>query len=319
MLTPAYYVGNKIDFNKFPIGNQPTSYLINANDPTLNEKLLNITSNNIPVIVDAEKKQVPFDLSSYFDQLKTETLGRNLIIGDVIPTTMNLAHDFGGIDGLLVIANEQTQGRGSRNTKWQSPRGDHMITINLKLKNKSRSGLLPAHGALSMMKAVLSSPNGNYSELPIKFSWPISLHWSTWDKKIGGVLVEDIKKMNGWYASGCGVRINSDIPHSVSKIIDEYNCKNPGNKLKQLELAPLIARTMNLMEEYLSILENNPKLFHDMIIENWMNSDQSIKVITDAKVKGITEEGSIIFDDEKGFCGFLKPDSSRTNLGTIIG
>jgi len=322
-LTPAYFFGTTInlDFGKFPIGEHPTSFLVDAKDPDLKDKISKKSENAVPVIVGADRRDIPLNLDSYFNQLRTKTFGRNLIIGDTIPTTMNLAHDFGGIPGLLVIANEQTKGRGNNNTSWESPRGDLMITVNIKLRNKSRSSLLGAHCALSMMKAVHNMPNGDYSQLPIKFSWPISLHWSTYDKKIGGVLVEQIKEDSigdNWFASGCGLRVNSKILFSVSKIIDEHNSRFPDKKLQQLNLEQLIANTMNHLEEYLDLLEDNPKLFNDMVIENWMNSEQLVNINVNAKVRGLTENGFMIFDDDNGLRGFLKPDSSRFKSRMIV-
>lgn len=318
-LTPAFLVqtGTPINLTKFPIGTTPTTFLLNYTDPDYGTIISNITETHTPVVVGAPQSEITFNfnLTSYFSQLTTTHFGRNLIFGDNIPTTMNIGHDFGTLHGLVVIANMQTKGRGSGQTKWVSPRGDVYMNINLQLKDTTRAGLLPAYCALSLIKAVTTTRTGtgNYTTLPIKFSWPISLTWTPWGKKIGGVLTEQVKTndIHQWYTTGCGLRVNSDLEYTVTKMIEEHNTKHPTDKLKQLDLPTLIARTVNYLEEYFTTLETTPEVFTKMVTDTWVNYKQKVVVNVDSEIVGLKNDGSIIFKDNTGFTGFLRPIAER--------
>jgi len=314
-LTQAFLVqnGSAIDLTKYPIGKTPTTYLLDASDPDYERIISNITEEHIPVVIGADRSKITFDLTSYFSQLSATHFGRNLIIGDNIPTTMNIGHDFGTIPGLVIIANMQTKGRGSNGTKWVSPRGDVYMNINLQLQNNTNSGLLPAYCALSLLKAVVSTPTGNYSKLPIKFAWPISLAWMPWEKKIGGVLAERVitNEIHDWYTTGCGLRVNSDLAYSVSKMIAEYNYNNPNDRLEQLDLPKLIARAVNYLEAYFPLLESNPVELAKLIKDNWINYKQKVVVNVNAEIVGLKTDGSIELKDNMGFSGSLRPFAKR--------
>lgn len=261
----------------YPIGVNPVTFLVNYTDPNYETIVSDVSETHIPVVVGASHSEIPFDLSTYYSELKTENFGRNIIVGDNIPSTMDIGHDFGNIQGMVFIANKQTNGRGSNTTKWESPRGDIYMNINLELSNKSQQVLLPIHCDRALISAVKSTPSGDYSSLPIKFLWPIAVTWMPWNRKVGGVLVEptqtdDTNKF--WYTSGCGLRVNSDIANSVSKMIDEYNAKNPNSHIKQLELSSLIARTVNYLEEYYKLLQTDPEGFNKLILEHSADTDQ---------------------------------------------
>lgn len=298
----------------YPIGNHPASFLINYSDPNYESIISNINATYVPIVVGAIDEVIPYNLSSYYAELKTKHFGRNLIfVGDNTPSSMDIAHDFGNIEGLVFIANMHTKGRGSNKTTWLSPKGDVYLNINLKLTNQSQAGLLPIHCVLSLISAVQSTPGG-YSKLPIKFSWPISITWMPWNKKIGGVLVERTELNetdNFWYTSGCGLRVNSELQYTVSKMIDEHNIKNPNDQLNQLELPSLIARTVNYLEKYYHLLVTDPNAFRQLILKYWVNQKQNVNLNVWARIVDIKDDGSIIIMDDNGLTAYLKPKPER--------
>ncbi|KAJ6633318.1 Biotin--protein ligase, partial [Pseudolycoriella hygida] len=286
-------------------------------NPNYNNVLSGIHEKHIAVVVGATDDVVPYDLASYFSELKTKHFGRSLIfVGDNTPSSMDIAHEFGDIEGLVFIANMHTKGRGSSNTSWTSPKGDVYLNINLKLTNPNHAGLLPILCALSLVSAVQSTPG--CSELPIRFSWPISITWMPWNAKIGGVLVERTETNEGdtfWYTAGCGLRVNSYLQYSVSKMIDEHNTKNPDNRLKQLELPSLIARAVNHLEEYYNLMVTDPDAFRGLIKKYWVNEQQKVHVSAAAKIVDIKNDGSIVLDDDNG----LTPSSDNAAGESLTG
>lgn len=320
-MAPSFLVqrGNPIiDLHKYPLGNR--TFLLNYSDPNYQKILSNVSDEHIPIVLGATDGVVPYDLSSYFAELKTKHFGRNLIfVGDNTPSSINIAHDFGNIEGLVFIANMHTKGRGSENTTWASPKGDVYLNINLKLTNQNQAGLLPIHCALSLISAVKSTP-GSYSKLPIKFSWPISITWMPWNKKIGGVLAERTETNETdtfWYTSGCGLRVNSEIQFSVSKMIDEHNAKNPNDRINQLELPSLIARTVNYLEEYYQLMVTDPDAFNRLIKEHWINEKQKVILNAATRIVDVKSDGTLVLADDAGLTAFLKPNPERFGFEPI--
>lgn len=301
-------------------GQDPVTYLLDYNDRNYNRLVSNISATHIPVVLGAKESIIPFNLSSYYSALKTKVFGRNLIVGDNVPTTMDIGYNFGKYHGLVIVANQQTSGIGSNQTVWVSPKGDIYMNINLKLTNEGQSGLLPIHCALSLIRAVLSTPSGNYSMLPIKFSWPISTTWMPWNKKIGGVLVWPVREKqidNFMYTSGCGLRVNSDIDYTVSKVIKEHNANPLNTKLEQLDLPSLIARAVNYFEIYYDMLETNPDAFVKEVMKYWVNDQQKVILNVNTQIVDLKSDGSIVLNDGNGLISYLKPNPDRFGFDPI--
>jgi len=303
-------------------GSAPVTYLVNYNDRNYTQLVSNISPTSIPVVLGAQESVIPFNVSSYYSALKTKTFGRNLLVGNNIPTTMDVGYNFGNYPGMVIVANMQTSGIGSNETVWVSPKGDVYMNINLQLKNPNLAGLLPIHCGLSLIRAVLSTPSGDYSALPIKFSWPISTTWLPWNQKIGGVLVWPISSPNKpkqfLYTSGCGIRVNSDIAYSVSKIIDEHNAANPNNaQLQQLDLPSLIARAVNYFEEYYNMLQANPEAFIKEVLKYWANDQQQVILNVQTQIVGLKSDGTAVLDDGNGLVSYLAPNPSRFGFSPI--
>jgi len=69
------------------------------------------------------------DLESLPNRLGTRSIGRSLTLVESTGSTMDDARaalERGASDGHVVIANEQTSGRGSHGRAWQSPGGDDL-------------------------------------------------------------------------------------------------------------------------------------------------------------------------------------------------
>ena len=101
-----------------------------------------------------------------------------------------------------VIAEVQTDGRGRRGNKWESPKGAALFSFALRedeyLTEKDYS-LLPLIAGRALVEAMK-----NIEDLDYKFKWPNDIY--VYDKKLSGILIE---KVNNFYIIGMGINVNN--------------------------------------------------------------------------------------------------------------
>ena len=125
-------------------------------------------------------------------QLGTQTIGRRIEVWQRVTSTndvaANAAHS-GGNDGLVVMAEEQTAGRGRRHRRWYAtPESSILMSVLVFPPLHVRSAsLLTCLAALAVVDVVIST-----SGLPARIKWPNDVRVA--GRKICGVLVEDLAR-----------------------------------------------------------------------------------------------------------------------------
>src|SRR5207244_793702 len=110
-----------------------------------------------------------FDPAAFQAALNTRTIGRFLLYRPSIDTTMRLARreaDEGAPDGTLVLAEEQTAGRGRRGRGFFSPPGENLY-FTLLLRRPA-----PVHGALPVAVPVAVCEAVRAEGLDARIKWP---------------------------------------------------------------------------------------------------------------------------------------------------
>ena len=140
--------------------------------------------------------------------LTTDRLGRALTVLRVCGSTNDLALDLlaaGAPHGALVVADEQTRGRGRRGSSWHSPPGTS-IYASLVLRGEARVAsptLLVAAVGLGLAEG-LEAATG----VDVGIKWPNDL-WCG-GRKVAGVLVEarGFRVESPAFVAGFGVNVN---------------------------------------------------------------------------------------------------------------
>lgn len=150
-----------------------------------------------------------------------EALARELDLPQVVAlarvgSTMDTAHELAALDapaGTIVIAEEQTAGRGRGGRSWHSPPGSG-IWMTLVERPRTADGL----DVLSLRVGLRLAPVlERWSSQPVKLKWPNDLYVG--DRKLAGVLIE--ARWRGaradWVAIGLGINIiaPAGAPESV--------------------------------------------------------------------------------------------------------
>lgn len=132
------------------------------------------------------------------------------------PSTNDLAKELalaGEEEGTVVIAEEQTKGRGMKGRKWYSARKKGIYLSVILRPPHSSISLLPLVAGLAVADAVFNSVG-----LRIKLRWPNDLVWGK--KKLGGILCESGFSGNkaNYVILGIGLNLNhgrDDFPEEI--------------------------------------------------------------------------------------------------------
>lgn len=125
---------------------------------------------------------------------------------DSAPSTMDVAHRLAGEGapaGTLVIADEQTAGRGRGGKSWQSSPGAGLwMTLIERPRDPSGIGVLSLRVGLAAAGAL-----DRFAAEPIRVKWPNDLYVD--QDKLAGILVEARWREQSveWVAIGLGVNV----------------------------------------------------------------------------------------------------------------
>jgi BirA family biotin operon repressor/biotin-[acetyl-CoA-carboxylase] ligase len=146
------------------------------------------------------------DLSALEAALTTTEIGRNVLYHTVISSTMDAAREAasaGAPHGTLVIAEEQTAGRGRRGRSFYSPASQNLyFTFVLRLP-------LAVHRRLPVILPLAVARAIQGLGLAAQIKWPNDI-WID-GKKASGMLIDGELTYNGGLAfPGIGINVNGD-------------------------------------------------------------------------------------------------------------
>lgn len=131
-----------------------------------------------------------------------------------LPSTLDAVHELaaqGAPAGTVVIADEQTAGRGRDGRVWHSPRGGIWIGMLLRPPFPT-TGVLSIRAGLVLADVVDDMLGGSRAQL----KWPNDVLID--GRKLAGILCE-ARWQGGtpqWLAMGVGVNVENDIPPELS-------------------------------------------------------------------------------------------------------
>lgn len=152
-----------------------------------------------------------------YDGLSAGDLTRRFGAGDVVllettGSTLDVAHDLGANGargGTLVLADEQTAGRGRLGRRWISPRGAGIwLSLLLRPSAAPLGGVLAVRAGLAAVLALESVE----PKLAPRLKWPNDV--MVQGRKAGGILCEArwSGEVLSWVAVGVGINVKGPIP-----------------------------------------------------------------------------------------------------------
>lgn len=176
------------------------------------------------------------------------TVGHTLRYYESVTSTMPIAKEIGlqtgSLSGVVVVAEEQSAGRGRLDRQWHAPaRRALLFSIVLKAPHlPAEPGRLPILAGLAVTNAL--DVVGLTDGLQAGLKWPNDIllrRTPGQERKVGGVLIESIFSANTWCAAivGVGVNVNQlqdDLPMATGSAVAPTSLR--------IELGRVIDRTM---------------------------------------------------------------------------
>lgn len=237
--------------------------------------------------------------------LTTEWLGKSIIHKESTPSTQIIAHNLAmenAVHGTVVIANEQTAGRGRLNREWHSAKHKG-IWLSIILRPDIPPNLAPQ---LTLLCAtVLANVLKEELNIDPKIKWPNDIILN--DKKVAGILTEmqaEQDKIN-YVVIGIGINVNQD----ENELPNGIHYKATSLKLqtgKESDITKLIQSMLKKFEvTYTEFLNSG----FSTIKEIWESygyrigekvSIKTFKEVREVILVGIAEDGALLAKYEDG-------------------
>lgn len=152
--------------------------------------------------------------------LRTQTFGRHILAYRSVQSTNDIAAtqaEHGVVEGTIVVADQQTKGRGRLGRTWFSPPGTG-IYLSIILKPKFPSEDAPG---LSLMTALaLAESLESFCPKGLKIKWPNDVLLG--GRKVAGILTELSAEKNkiSHVIIGVGINVNHGIGHFPNELKD---------------------------------------------------------------------------------------------------
>lgn len=222
---------------------------------------------------------------------------------DRVSSTQDVLHGLaadGAPTGTVVVAAEQTEGRGSRGRVWHSPRGGLWLSVLCRPTSPASAGILSLRAGLAIATALERIPG----LAPLWLKWPNDLMLG--ERKVGGVLGEARWQGDtlGWVALGVGLNVSNDPPHAV-RLKSAALCE----RLPQLtpgELVEPVARALRAIDAPASQLTRAElAAFH---ARDWLR-DRRLATPRNAVAAGIAADGALRVRRPDGTFGLVRSGS----------
>jgi BirA family biotin operon repressor/biotin-[acetyl-CoA-carboxylase] ligase len=240
-------------------------------------------------------EEVSFGLTSQF-------IGRPIIFKDKVDSTNNLAKkyaDEGCDQGLTVIAEEQTGGKGRLSRPWQSPTGVG-VWMSIVLRPKVEPLMAPQLALLAA--AAVAGGISLYSGLKAEIKWPNDILID--GKKICGILTEMKSEMEYIHYCVIGIGINVNTPQE--SFSPDLLHKAGSLRMftgKSLQRAGLIRSILQEIEKlYICWLKEGFEPVRKIWLEKSCTLNHNVAVntpggaIIEGLAKDIDESGALIID-----------------------
>jgi len=234
--------------------------------------------------------------------MRTLFTGQQLILRDVVDSTNNYAASLVQSDnipeGAVIMAREQTMGRGQRGTQWQSVAGEN-LTFSLvyypRFLMAQDQFMLSRICALALLETLMSL------EIQAMIKWPNDLLVN--GKKICGVLIEN--SLQGERLSsaviGIGLNVNQLVfPEGISATSIALERK------AQMDLLQVLGSFCERMEKwYLLLRQGKQDLICTQYLQCLLNfrewsSFQKEDTTFRAMITNVTREGKLELTLESG-------------------
>lgn len=215
--------------------------------------------------------------------LQTRMFGREIRYFRTIPTTQLIAHQWareGAKEGSLVVAEEQTAGKGRLGNRWFSPShqgiwSSLILRPSISINEASHMTLLTS---LAVYQAIC-----DYTQLPVEIKWPNDLLIR--GKKICGILTELKGEQDqvDYLVVGVGINVNLTSDLEIGRPFTSLS-KEWGKPIRR---AALLAKILGEWEQWYQLYL---KQGFQPIKQQW----EEVTSFTGKRIRARTPKGRVI-------------------------
>lgn len=221
-----------------------------------------------------------------------------------VGSTMDLLHQLaadGADAGTVVVAGEQTSGRGSRGRVWRSPPGGLWLSALYRPRGQTGVDLLSLRVGLALAEAIEAIG----PRLHVAIKWPNDLMLD--DRKLGGVLCE--ARWQGeepvWIVVGVGLNVANAVPGELAAGTIRLADRLPGVGPDALE--PEVTARLRALEPAGDRLA--PRDLAALRGRDWLRG-RRLTAPAPGLAEGIADDGALLVRDPGG-------DLRRIRAGSV--
>lgn len=195
-------------------------------------------------------------------------------------------------EGLVVVSDEMSSGRGRLGRRWSATSGGLWFTLVLTPPKLTNIQILSLGIASSVAKALRE-----LYEIKAVVKWPNDVLVN--EKKISGVLIEGKKNVKTALFVGVGVNVNNEIPAELrEKAVSVKEILN-----QEVSRVPLLAKILQFIEEtYFKLLEDRS----NEVLKEWCDLTETlgrkvrvttINEVIEGVAVNVAPDGSLIVED----------------------
>lgn len=239
------------------------------------------------------------------DTLSTKYIGRNLVHFDSIGSTNDLAKELaekGAQEGTVIIAEEQTKGRGRFRREWVSTKYKSIIMSIILRPDTKPSSIYK----ITQITAAAIGKSIESLDIDVGIKWPndIIINW----RKVCGILTEasgEVDKVN-YVIPGIGINVNqesSDFPEEVLNKATSIRIEKDEYICRKLLLCSFLDNFEKLYDEFKR--DENAKSSIEYCKQKSILIGKKIKIerkkqMIVVKVLDVASDGSLIVEYENG-------------------
>ncbi len=198
---------------------------------------------------------------------------------DVSRELIQSASDVQALDGTVVVADEQSRGRGRFGRTWDSQCCDDLLASVILCPRLSMTGQITIMGSLACAMAVDAL---TLARSEIKWPNDVLIH----GKKVSGVIAESVITGDAFAGVlGIGLNINSVIPADETRAYQAISIRQVADRTKRFRRAKVMAVLLGYLNELYEALDRG-----ESIIPEWR--DRLITLGSEVRVAMAAENAS---------------------------
>lgn len=232
-------------------------------------------------------------------RLTTKFIGRQIAYYTSVTSTMAVARELakqGAKEGTIVIADEQTSGRGRLGRTWLSPKGSLALSIVFRPPLR----LLPK--LLMLISLAVVSAIRQFCGLKAVIKWPNDILIG--GKKVCGILIESEVEGEVVNFAIAGIGININLTPASFPEISTLATSLSQELSKDISLPDFITVLLTEIERLYLLVQSGISIYeewqeHLETLRKWVRIKVG-EVIEEGRVESITEEGTLLLCRSNG-------------------